>query len=479
MYILIIDGFEESPKGCHGFKTFKELVINTFTQCKVPDCSFLERRLNRLGDLVVDWEHDSLNDVSRENCKHFDKIDFVFIGGDMKICPWEPVATQVVTLIHMCKFMKKPMFCSGFGAFSAIYTLATKGARFHILNGPDGEEIEHLSSFPRFSIGTGAFPSGWYDNETGDLYTYNRKTKHWDPVCNLGIYRIAANGTPSSNRHAPLAKKYAREDHTLDVNQIVEPLDADATVARIRSVHIQHYAMKGFEAQNFTSKEYPHWYIRTDGSLPSGESLFVVADGEKGAIILSKDRMLLMTSKVDKSVSYASCRRIVTNFVTNIMKQIKHANRDKLEDSMLVFLFGADGVSGGTYDSMLARMPMSAPLSRTSVPTSLPQGPVKVDPPAIGMFIYTPKQDNVDYLALTANRRSSTVGRTPNLRVQVNFELLLNCLLFSRSFDFKSLLVFFRTHCTPSKSVWNFCRHVWVASTSHLLRRNRWPSESK
>lgn len=419
MYILIVNGFEDSTKGTHDYCMFRDLVVGTLREAQVLDCFYLERRLNRLGDLVVDWEFDSLNDVSRENCKHFDKIDFVFISGDMKICPWEPLATQVVTLIHMCKFMDKPLFCSGFGAFSAIYTLATKGARFHLLNGPDGEEIEHLAAFPRYSIGSGAFPSGWFDNETGDLYTYNRKSNMWDPVCNLGIYRIAANGTPSSNRHAPLVKKYAREDHTLDTNQAVEPLDCDATLARIRNVHIQHFSMKGFEAQNFTMKEYPHWFIRTDGSLPSGEGLVVVADGEKGAVVLARGRMLMVTSKVDKSMSYASCRRIMTNYVLHVMKQIKQANRDKLEDSMLKFLFGADGVSGGTYDSMIARKKMSPPLSRTSVSTTVPQGPVKVDPPVIGMFLYTPKQDNVDYLALTANRKSSTIGRTPKLVVQV------------------------------------------------------------
>jgi hypothetical protein len=130
--------------------------------------------------------------------------------------------------------------------------------------------------------------------------------------------------------------------------------------------------------------------------------------------------MLMLSSKIDKSVSYDYCRRIVNNFVAEMMRQIRSANRDKLESSMLEFLFGRYGLGSGAYDSVAAKMPMSPPLSRVPVKTALPEGPIKVDPPAIGMFLYTPKQDNVDYLALTANRRNSTVGKRPALRVQVS-----------------------------------------------------------
>ena len=425
MYVLIVDGFENSAKGVAEYNIFKDLVHVIFKELKVDDCLFIERKLNRLGDIVVDWEHDNLNDASRTNCRQFDKIDFIFIAGDMKICPWEPVASQVVTLIHMCKFMKKPLFCSGFGAFRAIYSLATKGARFHVLNGPVGEELEKLPGFPRFSIGTGAFPSGWFDNETGDLYTYQANKNVWMPVCNLGIYRIASNGTPSSNRHAPLAKRYAREDHLLDLRQIIEPLDVDATIARIRSMHVQHYSVSTIEAQNFIMKSYPDWYIKTDASLPAGEGLYVIADGDKGAVILAKDNMLLMSSKIDKSVSYSTCKSVVHNFVQTIFTAIKSANKDKLEDSLLVYLFGPEGLGGGNYDSLSARKQMSPPLNKLPVPSTLPRGPVKVDPPTIGMFLYTPKTDNVDYLALTSGRRSSTIGREPKLRVQV----IIHCYL--------------------------------------------------
>ena len=110
MYILVVDGFDGNKKGRGEYIIFKELIVQTLKECEVTDSILMERKINRLGDLVVDWQHDNLNDTSRDNCKHFDKIDFVFISGDMHTCPWEPTSSQVVTLIHMCKFMNKPVF---------------------------------------------------------------------------------------------------------------------------------------------------------------------------------------------------------------------------------------------------------------------------------------------------------------------------------------------------------------------------------
>jgi hypothetical protein len=86
---------------------------------------------------------------------------------------------------------------------------------------------------------------------------------------------------------------------------------------------------------------------------------------------------------------------------------------------MVEFLFGKNGMGEGSYDSIHNKKPMAPPLSRTAVRTAWPEGPVKVDPPAIGMFLYTPNEGAVDYLALTKTRRKSTIGRVPNIRVQV------------------------------------------------------------
>ena len=48
------------------------------------DNNFIERRMDEINDLVLDWEFDIINNESKKFIKDFDKIDFIFIGGDMK-----------------------------------------------------------------------------------------------------------------------------------------------------------------------------------------------------------------------------------------------------------------------------------------------------------------------------------------------------------------------------------------------------------
>ena len=176
MEILIINAFSDSPKGKYDYQVYRELLTSILKSLQFTQYILIERNLNRIGDFTVNWEHDHINEQSKKACKLFDKIDLICIHGDMSILPWEPIATQVVTLIHMCKISKKPLICNGFGAYSAIYTLSTKGVMFYILNGPNGEEIEKLPLFPRYSIHRGPYPGAWLDSETGNsLYSlYDR-----------------------------------------------------------------------------------------------------------------------------------------------------------------------------------------------------------------------------------------------------------------------------------------------------------------
>ncbi len=384
MKILIVNAYEEENRGIESYGIYRELIISVFTKCRIVGIEYVERRLDNLSEFILDWEHDNLDDSSQIYAKNFDKFDFVFIGGDMKICPWEPIATQVVTLIHMCKRSKKPLFANGFGAFSVVYSLATKGARFHILNGPEGETIERLPTFPRYSIGNGAYPSGWLDNETGDIYTFNSGSRSWQPVCNIGVFHSASSGAPPSDRVRKVLKKFAREDHVLAFRQRVEALAVGEDVVHIRNQLFQHKAVRSLEAQNFVAKPLPNWYLNADGALPSGEGLFVIADGSQGPVLLCKENMLLLTSKIDKSACYASIKTIIASFVESMLWGIKSCAGDK--HSLSSFLFGADGRSG-TYDTVKHRETMTPALASKPIATALPPGqPVKVDPPVISMF---------------------------------------------------------------------------------------------
>ena len=215
MQALVVDAYETRA----GFNSFHRTFTSALLDSSEYEHDIIIRRLDDLGDYVCDWEHDILNENAKGVIQKFDKVDLVCIGGDMHICPWDPQFTQIITLLHMCNFIKKPILACGSGALGAIYATSTQGARFYILNGPNGETIERLPTFPRYSKGTGAYPSGWLDNETGDLYTYEPFTMMWKPTCNIGVYRIASSGKPSSPRFRPSSKKFSREDHMLAMDQ--------------------------------------------------------------------------------------------------------------------------------------------------------------------------------------------------------------------------------------------------------------------
>ena len=49
---------------------------------------------------------------------------------------------QLVTLLHMAITAKKPVLAVGFGAFIYIYSLATQGGKYHMLNGNEVVDVE-------------------------------------------------------------------------------------------------------------------------------------------------------------------------------------------------------------------------------------------------------------------------------------------------------------------------------------------------
>ena len=221
--VLIINFYENSPNGNNSFNQFKGIIENiVVNQCNgrvAGQCNFICKRQDELSDFILDWEHDYLDEKAKLHCRIFDRLDLIFIAGDMKILPWEPIATQLVTLIHMANKTLKPVFSCGSGAFASIYATCTRGNRFYILNGPLGDSIDELPKFPYYSPGNGAaYPSGWLDSDTGDIYTYNTNTRSWVPTCNIGMFRIPSHGAPSTSR-LRTDRKFCRDDHLLAPSQ--------------------------------------------------------------------------------------------------------------------------------------------------------------------------------------------------------------------------------------------------------------------
>jgi hypothetical protein len=192
MKFLIVDVYSDTKTGREEYNEFYFILQNIIKEENYIDCGqfeILSRRYNELDDYLVDWEYSSLAANAMACSKAFDLIDMICISGDLKLLPWDPKCYQVITLIHMCNLLKKPLLTCGSGAHMAIYTCATQGLRYQLLNLPFGDSIENLKTQPTYFKGPRGYPCGWLDHETGDIFSYDQASNRWTPVVNTGIYR--------------------------------------------------------------------------------------------------------------------------------------------------------------------------------------------------------------------------------------------------------------------------------------------------
>jgi hypothetical protein len=478
MRVLVVNGYNPESKGSsRNYKYFLQTIKELFEANEMSDNYYIEREINELSDYVVDWEHEQLQFTAQLNCEKFDELDFIFIGGDLSILPWEPKSTQVVTLIHMAKYTRKPLIATGYGAFSVIYTLATKGVRYNILNGPMGGTIDSLPDFPYYGVGAGAFPSGWLDHETGDIYTYDMKRKGWLPVCNTGIHFIATAGRPVSKQihSSGYERPQSHEKRSISGN---EP---DEDKLEITNLFLSSSLINSLPlSRQFPIRIYQSWYLNRNSALPKGENLLMIADGKCGPNVLIKDRLLLLACRLEPFQNVKYIKYIINNFLVEMKKLFFSADSGRIDLSLHDFLFGKGltttilstikttktvqrekeaaeavalaaekkklisvttaldprQVADHSYDTYYDRQNKPMPLSKTFIPTLLPHGPTKVDPPVLAIFYKKPPPSGVTtphmptgsidendisssnpYVFISKSKKS-TLGRRPKMIVQ-------------------------------------------------------------
>jgi hypothetical protein len=64
MLILLVNAFENSPRGSKDYLFFKCLLSATLLNLGQKG-TFVERQVNRLGDYAVNWEHDGLDETAK------------------------------------------------------------------------------------------------------------------------------------------------------------------------------------------------------------------------------------------------------------------------------------------------------------------------------------------------------------------------------------------------------------------------------
>jgi hypothetical protein len=417
MLILIVNGYDmEKPGGVHDYRFLRNHVRSmVLSQECLEDSVILERNLNELGDITVDWEHDHLHHEAERQAKKFDKIDAVIVGGDMSILPWEPQASQCVSLVHMCKFTQKPFLGVGFGAFCATYAIATRGTRFYMLNGPGGGIVDELPTFPRYSTPAGTFPSSFLDYDSGDMYIYKRLSRTWNPICNVGSHFISID----TMRTAGPAVKLSSDHSVLAAADKFGVAEINDEIAYITSPFLQHEYCKDLPlSRTFPVKIYRDWRLNSIGGLPKEAGLQILGQSTHSPLFLIKDNMLMLACRFGSYSNVPFLESILKNYFVRFAKLNLSTVANKVEKSLHSFLFGDNGFDGGEYDTSNDRVDVSPALSRVCIPTKIVDGPIKVDPPLMSLFVRSPNNDEIDFLALTKHKKNISVGKKPRMSVQ-------------------------------------------------------------
>ena len=344
LQILVVNAMAEDAKGREAMGIFLQMLTGIVGR----SASIVLRKMDEIGDYVLDWEHDVLTESSKSKAKRFDKVEILFVIGDTKVLPWDSRALQLVTLLHMANFTKKATFCCGSGALHNIYSLATRGSRFHIVNGPNGEVLQRLPMYPRFAVGTAQFPCGWLDHETGDVYDYNPSLKNWYPKCNFGVSRLASSGVPPSELLRPARKKLSYKTRLLAVHQDVEPIDDREDIVHVLNKSLHHFSVRKLPDSKFVLTLMPNWYINGLGSLPPAPGMTIVAEGAFGPVILVHSNALLLACEINQGKSHWTVRRIVKNFIRHTVQRMEASKGSNIDSSIFVALFGPDGLGDGT-----------------------------------------------------------------------------------------------------------------------------------
>lgn len=212
-----------------------------------------------------------------------------------------------------------------------MFSIASQGNRFHVLNGSHGTFANELAKFPQYSFGTGPYPSVCLDNETGDVYTYEKGHMSWIPQCNIGCYMSSLQTGPHSSRSSSSTSgrvpvKYSsreeREDMgrpPLEMSQIRE---IKQTHCYLRSKHIQHYALRNFPHQHFLAAPVSNWNFNHDGALPVGCNLQVLVDSDRGPVVIADGLKLMVGFDIRDKTSLTIVTQVIENFISVVVTAI-------------------------------------------------------------------------------------------------------------------------------------------------------------
>jgi len=414
---LVINAYDlRKGKSMEMYTTFRKMLVSLLGKQSL----LIEKNADDLADYVFDWEFELLGENTKTIAKRFDKVDMVFLAGDTTAVPWEKKFNDLTMLLHMCNFVKKPVVAVGSGAFHALYALCTKGARFDVINGPIGNQLDRLPSYGEYANGSEAHPSGWLDNETGDMYCFDKRKQSWIPLCCVGVTRVPTHGLPAPEGLKQPVRKYARNDRRLNEQPDVQASGSGEDIVQFRVQAQQHFLTHKLPLPKFALCLPPGWIINSDGGLPSDAGIFILADGTNGPVLFTFDNCLVLAAEIRIGNTYNVVRQMIKNFVREIITRYQGESPSAAPAMHFMDkLFGPGGNGGAVLEPIDSQDRALAPsLAASIVPTLLTTGPKKVPSmfspragPQKDVVAQPGAADHVDYTALLSPRTHTTLGK--------------------------------------------------------------------
>ncbi|KAL4442225.1 hypothetical protein ABPG74_009243 [Tetrahymena malaccensis] len=321
MRILIVNGYSKNKSGIKKFADFHYLIMKIMTEQKElvdTETEFFIRDKNNLDDYLYEIESSHLK---KEAANNFDQLDMVFVIGDTNVRPWSPSMRKIITLMRMCLRVKKYLFASAWGMQALVFLSASNMEKnINIINGNgDGGKLSDIQTTS--SNLKSIKPSDYFlDNTTGDLYGFNYETNEWIPKGNCGLHsRRSAQEFQSLGKFILKAPVYKPNTEHKEKYKLYKSRKYEET-CRIKKMHMHHWAFQDLDDE-FIIPLKNNWDIHTFAFVNPSKHFNVLADSERGAIVVEMENILAVLFATN--TKYPNTIQILRNFIWNTLKKIK------------------------------------------------------------------------------------------------------------------------------------------------------------
>ena len=130
MKVLIVDAFGPSARSRRKFNTFVDVVTSSLKKTLhsfAYNFTLLKRAFHSLDGFDL-----SIASKYQATLREVDKLDFVFIDGDLRLLPWIPQNNKLLMLIKACIMARKCVFAAASASLFVAHLCAC-GCRYEMI----------------------------------------------------------------------------------------------------------------------------------------------------------------------------------------------------------------------------------------------------------------------------------------------------------------------------------------------------------